>query len=115
MHGPPGTGKTTVLVEVIRRAAARGEQVLAAAPSNLAVDNLVERLVAAGLGCVRLGHPARVLPALLEHTLEALDRGARAARGSPRGLVEEALALRRSAAKRKQKRGPGRFSASREQ
>jgi ATP-dependent RNA/DNA helicase IGHMBP2 len=114
VHGPPGTGKTTVLVEVIRRAVARGEQVLAAAPSNLAVDNLVERLAAAGLSCVRLGHPARVLPALLAHTLEA-----RAAEREPariaQGLVEEALALRRSAAKRKQKRGPGRFSASREQ
>ncbi len=114
VHGPPGTGKTTVLVEVIRRAAARGEQVLAAAPSNLAVDNLVERLVAAGLGCVRLGHPARVLPALLEHTLEALAEEREPSRIA-RGLVEEALALRRSAARRKQKRGPGRFSASREQ
>ncbi|HWE24021.1 MAG TPA: AAA domain-containing protein, partial [Myxococcales bacterium] len=71
VHGPPGTGKTTVLVEVIRRAAARGESVLAAAPSNLAVDNLVERLAAAGLDPVRIGHPARVLPAVLEHTLEA--------------------------------------------
>jgi superfamily I DNA and/or RNA helicase len=114
VHGPPGTGKTTVLVEVIRRAAARGEQVLAAAPSNLAVDNLVERLVAAGLSCVRLGHPARVLPTLLAHTLEALAEEREPARIA-RGLVEEALDLRRSAAKRRQKRGPGRFSASREQ
>jgi superfamily I DNA and/or RNA helicase len=101
VHGPPGTGKTTVLVEVIRRAAARGEKVLAAAPSNLAVDNLVERLAAAGLACVRLGHPARVLPAVLAHTLEA--------------KTEEAIALRRSASKRKQRRGPGRFSESRAQ
>jgi len=114
VHGPPGTGKTTVLVEVIRRAAARGEQVLAAAPSNLAVDNLVERLAAAGLSCVRLGHPARVLPGLLAHTLEALA-GEREAARIARDLVDEALALRRSAAKRKQKRGPGRFSASRGQ
>jgi superfamily I DNA and/or RNA helicase len=114
VHGPPGTGKTTVLVEVIRRAAARGERVLAAAPSNLAVDNLVERLLAAGLSCVRLGHPARVLPGLLEHTLEALAEEREPARIA-RDLVEEALALRRSAARRKQKRGPGRFSASREQ
>src|SRR4051812_7931271 len=70
VHGPPGTGKTTVLVELIRRAALHGEQVLAAAPSNLAVDNLVERLAAAGVDAVRVGHPARVLPAVLEHTLE---------------------------------------------
>ncbi|HEY6002720.1 MAG TPA: IGHMBP2 family helicase, partial [Anaeromyxobacter sp.] len=114
VHGPPGTGKTTVLVEVIRRAAGRGEQVLAAAPSNLAVDNLVERLVEAGLSCVRLGHPARVLPALLAHTLEAQAEEREPARIA-KGLVEEAIALRRSAAKRRQKRGPGRFSASREQ
>ena len=112
VHGPPGTGKTTVLVEVIRRAAARGEKVLATAPSNLAVDNLVERLAAAGVSCVRLGHPARVLPALLAHTLEARTEGHEAARIA-KGLVLEALALRRSAAKRRQKRGPGRFSASR--
>ena len=72
--GKGGTGKTTVLVEVIRRAAVRGESVLASAPSNLAVDNLVERLAAAGLDPVRIGHPARVLPAVLEHTLEARVR-----------------------------------------
>ncbi len=114
VHGPPGTGKTTVLVEVIRRAVARGEKVLATAPSNLAVDNLVERLAAAGLACVRVGHPARVLPSVLAHTLEARTECHEAARIA-RGLVEEAIALRRSAAKRRQKRGPGRFSASREQ
>lgn len=114
VHGPPGTGKTTVLVEVIRRAAARGETVLAAAPSNLAVDNLVERLAAAGLACVRVGHPARVLPGLLEHTLEARVEAHEAARIA-QDLVDQALALRRDARKRRQKRGPGRFSASREQ
>jgi hypothetical protein len=86
--------------------------VLATAPSNLAVDNLVERLAAAGLACVRVGHPARVLPAVLAHTLEARTENHEAARIA-RGLVEEAIALRRSAAKRRQKRGPGRFSASR--
>ncbi|HTN52082.1 MAG TPA: AAA domain-containing protein [Anaeromyxobacter sp.] len=114
VHGPPGTGKTTVLVEVIRRAAARGEQVLAAAPSNLAVDNLVERLVAAGLDCVRIGHPARVLPGLLAHTLEARSEAHESARIA-RDLVEQALALRRDARKRKQRRGPGRFSEARVQ
>jgi superfamily I DNA and/or RNA helicase len=112
VHGPPGTGKTTVLVEVVRRAAARGEKVLAAAPSNLAVDNLVERLAAAGLDCVRLGHPARVLPTLLAHTLDARVEAHESARIA-KGLVEDAIALRRSARKRRQQRGPGRFSASR--
>jgi RecA/RadA recombinase len=112
VHGPPGTGKTTVLVEIVRAAAARGEKVLASAPSNLAVDNLVERLVAAGLDCVRLGHPARVLPSVLAHTLEAKAEAREEARVAA-GLVEEALALRRDAAKRRGRRGPGRFSASR--
>lgn len=112
VHGPPGTGKTTVLVELLRAAAARGERVLATAPSNLAVDNLVERLVAAGLDCVRLGHPARVLPAVLAHTLEAKASQREESRIAA-GLVEEALALRRDAAKRKTRRGPGRFSEAR--
>ncbi|HUE71540.1 MAG TPA: AAA domain-containing protein, partial [Pirellulaceae bacterium] len=72
IHGPPGTGKTRTVVELIRQAIARGERVLACAPSNLAVDNLLERLVRAGENVVRLGHPARVLPELQEHTLDLL-------------------------------------------
>ncbi|HEX8909207.1 MAG TPA: AAA domain-containing protein, partial [Anaeromyxobacteraceae bacterium] len=112
VHGPPGTGKTTVLVEVVRRAVARGEPVLAAAPSNLAVDNLLERLLEAGVDGVRVGHPARVLPSLLAHTLEARVASHEAAQIA-QGLVQEALALRRDAHKRKQRRGPGRFSEAR--
>jgi ATP-dependent RNA/DNA helicase IGHMBP2 len=114
VHGPPGTGKTTVLVEVIRRAAARGESVLASAPSNLAVDNLVERLAAAGLDPVRIGHPARVLPAVLEHTLEARVREHDEAKLAAR-LVKDALQLRQAARKQRSRRGPGRFSESRAQ
>ncbi|HEV3116161.1 MAG TPA: AAA domain-containing protein [Gemmataceae bacterium] len=72
IHGPPGTGKTTTVVELIRQAVRRGHKVLACAPSNLAVDNVLERLVAAGEQAVRLGHPARVLPALRQHTLDLL-------------------------------------------
>ena len=112
VHGPPGTGKTTVLVEVIRRAVARGERVLAAAPSNLAVDNLVERLAAAGLSPLRIGHPARVLPSVVEHTLDQRVRGHESARLS-RQLIDDALRLRASARKREQRRGPGRFSEAR--
>jgi superfamily I DNA and/or RNA helicase len=114
VHGPPGTGKTTVLVELVRRASSRGEKVLASAPSNLAVDNLVERLVAAGIDVVRVGHPARVLPAVVEHTLDqktqAHPQAAIAAE-----LVEQALRLRADSRKRKQRRGPGRFSEARAQ
>ena len=72
VHGPPGTGKTTTVVELIRQAVRQGDKVLACAPSNLAVDNLLERLLALGEGAVRLGHPARVLPALRAHTLDLM-------------------------------------------
>jgi superfamily I DNA and/or RNA helicase len=113
VHGPPGTGKTTVLVEAIRRAVARGEKVLAAAPSNLAADNLLERLVAAGVDGVRVGHPARVVPALLARTLEARVEGHEAVLIAAE-LVDEALSLRRDARKRREKRGPGRWSEARD-
>ncbi|MFO1054453.1 MAG: IGHMBP2 family helicase [Planctomycetota bacterium] len=72
IHGPPGTGKTTAVVELIRQAVARGDKVLACAPSNIAVDNLVERLAAAQVRVVRLGHPARILPSVRAHALDAL-------------------------------------------
>ena len=71
LWGPPGTGKTRTLVEVIRQRVASGERVLCAAPSNTAVDNLGLRLADAGTRVVRLGHPARVAPELLALTLDA--------------------------------------------
>lgn len=70
VHGPPGTGKTTTLVEIVRQHVARGRSVLATADSNVAVDNMVEMLAAGGADVVRVGHPARVTPALRAHTLD---------------------------------------------
>src|SRR4029079_2624821 len=72
IHGPPGTGKTTSVAAFIAQAVQRGGNMLACAPSNTAVDNLLERLVARGQQVVRLGHPARVKEDLRRHTLDAL-------------------------------------------
>lgn len=69
--GPPGTGKTRTLVEVVRQRVARGERVLCAAPSNTAVDNLGVRLAELGVKAIRLGHPSRVSPALASLTIDA--------------------------------------------
>jgi len=74
IHGPPGTGKTTVLVEIIVQSAKAGARVMATAPSNIAVDNMVEKLLPYGLRIVRLGHPARVMEALHHVTLSALQQ-----------------------------------------
>lgn len=71
LHGPPGTGKTRVLVEVVRQLLAQGGKVLVSAPSNAAVDNLCERLLGAGVQVVRLGNPARVSASVEACTLQA--------------------------------------------
>ncbi len=73
IHGPPGTGKTTVLVEIIRQTVKRGGRVLASAPSNIAVDNIVEKLADTNLRIVRMGHPARILESLRHVTLAAQE------------------------------------------
>lgn len=70
VHGPPGTGKTTVLVEIIQHAVARRQFVFATAPSNTACDHLLQCLVESGLPALRLGHPARILSHLRQHTLD---------------------------------------------
>ena len=72
IHGPPGTGKTTTLVELIVAATKRGDKVLACAPSNTAVDNLLMKLDQRGQRAVRIGHPARVADQLQRCTLDSL-------------------------------------------
>jgi ATP-dependent RNA/DNA helicase IGHMBP2 len=71
IHGPPGTGKTTTVAELITAAVARRERVLATAPSNVAVDNLTETLAESGARVVRIGHPARLLPGVVALSLDA--------------------------------------------
>ena len=70
VHGPPGTGKTTALIELIRQALVRKESVFVTAPSNTACDNILERAVEKGILALRLGHPARIADHLREHTLD---------------------------------------------
>src|SRR5205814_10309066 len=96
IHGPPGTGKTTAVVEVVRQAVRRGERVLVCAPSNLGVDNVLERLVAHGERAVRLGHPARVLEQLRSRSLDLLAEAHPETRAA-RKLAKEAFALFRQA------------------
>uniref|UniRef100_A0A8C4WWW5 DNA helicase n=1 Tax=Eptatretus burgeri TaxID=7764 RepID=A0A8C4WWW5_EPTBU len=72
VHGPPGTGKTTTVVEIILQAVQQGQKILACAPSNIAVDNLAERLSKTGVIALRLGHPARLLAPVQHLSLDAV-------------------------------------------
>ena len=71
IHGPPGTGKTTTLVQAILETIRRERRVLVCAPSNTAVDLLTEKLAERGVNVIRLGNPSRVSELLLKHTLDA--------------------------------------------
>ncbi len=98
IHGPPGTGKTTTVVELIRQAVLRGSKVLACAPSNTGVDNLLEKLVANRIRVVRIGHPARVQEELQAYTLDALVESDPAMRVVSE-MIREAEKIARKASK----------------
>ncbi|MBP5714880.1 MAG: AAA family ATPase [Prevotella sp.] len=70
VHGPPGTGKTTTLVEAIYETLRRESQVLVCAQSNLAVDWISEKLVDRGVNVLRIGNPTRVNDKMLSFTYE---------------------------------------------
>ncbi|MBQ8673048.1 MAG: AAA family ATPase [Bacteroides sp.] len=70
VHGPPGTGKTTTLVEAIYETLHREPQVLVCAQSNMAVDWISEKLVDRGVNVLRIGNPTRVNDKMLSFTYE---------------------------------------------
>lgn len=71
VHGPPGTGKTTTLVQAIVATVKKEKQVLVCAPSNAAVDLLVDKLSEQGMNVLRIGHPARVTEQSLSKTMDS--------------------------------------------
>ena len=70
VHGPPGTGKTTILIEAIVQLVKAGEKVLVSAPSNTAVDNISKGLIAQGLQVLRVGNTSKVDELIFLHTPE---------------------------------------------
>ena len=70
VHGPPGTGKTTTLVEAIYETLRRENQVLVCAQSNMAVDWISEKMVDRGINVLRIGNPTRVNDKMLSFTYE---------------------------------------------
>ncbi|KAJ4326764.1 hypothetical protein N0V84_002783 [Fusarium piperis] len=74
IHGPPGTGKTHTLIELILQMIKLGQRILVCGPSNISVDNIVERLAPHKIPILRLGHPARLLPSVLNHSLDVLTQ-----------------------------------------
>lgn len=114
VHGPPGTGKSTVLTEIAVQWVRSGKRVLATAASNAAVDHLLDLCLRAGLRGVRVGHPARVSPALLDNTLDVLVEQ-HPDRQVARELFDEAFELQGYARKqRRQGRSRARFANARE-
>ncbi|KAB2578422.1 putative dna helicase protein [Lasiodiplodia theobromae] len=79
IHGPPGTGKTHTLIELILQLLKQDLRLLVCGPSNISVDNIVERLAPHKVPIIRLGHPARLLPSVINHSLDVLTRTSDAA------------------------------------
>ena len=70
VHGPPGTGKTTTLIEAIIQLTRNGERVLASAPSNTAVDNIAKGLIRQGVKVLRVGNASKADETIFSHTPE---------------------------------------------
>ncbi|MEX2513134.1 MAG: IGHMBP2 family helicase [Cyclobacteriaceae bacterium] len=105
IHGPPGTGKTTTLIQAIVDSIKKYPQVMVCAPSNAAVDLLVEKLQMEGVDALRLGHPARVDDAIISQTLDA-KIVAHPSYKNYKKLKKEAEECRRDSKKFKRNFGP---------
>ncbi|HOZ78045.1 MAG TPA: AAA domain-containing protein [Ferruginibacter sp.] len=70
VHGPPGTGKTTTLIEAIHQLVKKDEKVLVSAPSNTAVDNIAKGLLLKGMNILRVGNATKTDEAIFSHTPE---------------------------------------------
>ncbi len=104
IHGPPGTGKTTTLVEIVRELCEREPSVLVTAPSNTAVDLLTERLAAAELRVLRIGNISRVDESIIRHTLE-MQLANHPESKTIKKVKIEAAGLRRKAARFRRRMG----------
>lgn len=74
IHGPPGTGKTTTLVEAITELTRQGKKVLVSAPTNAAVDNISQKLIENKLKLCRLGNPVKIESSIQNYTLDYLAK-----------------------------------------
>lgn len=104
VHGPPGTGKTTTIVQTIKILAKTEMNILVTAPSNTAVDLLTERIAQEGLTVVRIGNISRVDEKLIVHTLDA-QLAAHPESKNIKKVKIEAAEMRRTARKYKRKFG----------
>ncbi len=105
VHGPPGTGKTTTLVQAVRRLSEQEHNILVTAPSNTAVDLLVERIAAEGLSITRIGNISRVDETVIRHTLEMKLADHPESKNIKKVKIQAAEA-RRNARKYKRRFGP---------
>ena len=104
LHGPPGTGKTTTISNIISEFAARDMKILVTCPSNAAVDVLVEKCIHKKIRVIRLGHPVRTSQHLRAWTLDAhlnesevltdLKKEIKTAQGRERGELRKELRQR---------------------
>lgn len=104
VHGPPGTGKTTTLVQTIKLLAKTEMNILVTAPSNTAVDLLTERIASTGLQVVRIGNISRVDEKLVAHTMDA-QLAAHPESKNIKKVKIQAAEIRRTARKFKRKFG----------